>query len=143
MFGPENDFETNVTLEADKTGVIDEPPFHILVLGDWSGDAGKNDLQIVFAGITALQLQASGASKIKIDGEAKTLETNSSGASGIDAENLVADNAKAEASGASSVTVNAVNNVEAIASGASTVTYAGNPKNITQNSSGASTIKKK
>ncbi len=91
----------------------------------------------------SLQLQASGASKIKIDGEAKTLETNSSGASGIDAENLVADNAKAEASGASSVTVNAVNNVEAIASGASTVTYAGNPKNITQNSSGASTIKKK
>ncbi len=44
MFGPESDFEANVTLEADKTGVIDEPPFHILVLGDWSGDAGKNDL---------------------------------------------------------------------------------------------------
>ncbi len=73
----------------------------------------------------ALQLTASGASKIKIDGEVKNLESDASGASGIDAENLPAENAKAEASGASSVTVNAVNQVDAISSGASTVTYTG------------------
>jgi len=91
----------------------------------------------------SLELTASGASKIKINGQAQTLEADASGASGIDAENLPAENAKAEASGASSVTVNAVNHVDAISSGASTVTYTGNPKNITQNSSGASTIKKK
>ncbi len=36
-----DDLETNVTLESSKTGVIDEPPFLMLVLGDWSGDGDK------------------------------------------------------------------------------------------------------
>lgn len=36
--------ETSVTMESEKAGVIDEPPFRILMLGDWSGDAEKSDL---------------------------------------------------------------------------------------------------
>ena len=36
--------ETRVTMESNKSGVIDEPPFRILMLGDWSGDADKSDL---------------------------------------------------------------------------------------------------
>ncbi|MGH9945934.1 MAG: type VI secretion system contractile sheath domain-containing protein [Pyrinomonadaceae bacterium] len=38
------DLETAVTLEGSRTGIVEEPPFHILVLGDWSGDADKRDL---------------------------------------------------------------------------------------------------
>lgn len=34
--------EAEFTFERDTTGVIDEPPFHILALGDWSCDAEKN-----------------------------------------------------------------------------------------------------
>lgn len=105
--------------------------------------SGASTATVTGINTDSLKLEASGASKIKIDGEVKTLETDASGASGIDAENLKAENAHAEASGASSVTVNAVNQIDAIASGASTVAYTGNPQNITQNSSGASTIKKK
>jgi hypothetical protein len=91
----------------------------------------------------SLKLNASGASKIKIDGEAKSLEAIASGASGIDAENLKVENAKANASGASSVTVSPTGELDADASGASSVIYTGDPKNIKQNSSGASSVKKK
>jgi len=38
------DLETAVTLESSRTGIVEEPPFHILVLGDWSGDGEKRDL---------------------------------------------------------------------------------------------------
>jgi type VI secretion system protein ImpC len=41
-FASEN--ETKVTLEAERTGIIEEPPFRMLVLGDWSGDAEKDSL---------------------------------------------------------------------------------------------------
>lgn len=44
MFPFESDFESKVSLESAKIGVIDEPPFHILMLGDWGGDADKIDL---------------------------------------------------------------------------------------------------
>lgn len=43
MFPSDTDIQTKVTLEADTTGVIDEPPFRILMLGDWGGDAEKSE----------------------------------------------------------------------------------------------------
>ncbi len=91
----------------------------------------------------SLKLNVGGASKIKIDGEAKVLESEASGASKIDAEGLKVENAEVEASGASSVTVSPANELKADASGASDIYYTGEPKNIVQNSSGASSIKKK
>lgn len=91
----------------------------------------------------SLELNASGASRIKIDGEVKSVDATASGASGIDAENLKTENAKANASGASHVTVSPTGDLNAEASGASSVTYTVEPKSIKQNASGASTIKKK
>lgn len=44
MFPTDTNFETKVSLETDRTGIIEEPPFHILILGDWSGDGEKKDL---------------------------------------------------------------------------------------------------
>ncbi len=40
-----DDLDTAVTLESSRTGIVEEPPFHILVLGDWSGDGEKRDLE--------------------------------------------------------------------------------------------------
>lgn len=37
----DSSLEAQFTLESSKTGVIDDPPFHILALGDWSGDGEK------------------------------------------------------------------------------------------------------
>lgn len=90
-----------------------------------------------------LDLNASGASKIKIQGQAKNLSSDASGASGIDAENLTVENADIKASGASTSTISTSNELKADASGASNIYYTGEPKNIKQNSSGASSIKKK
>jgi type VI secretion system protein ImpC len=42
MMPTDNELEAKFTLESEKTGVIDEPPFRILVLGDWSGDSDRN-----------------------------------------------------------------------------------------------------
>jgi hypothetical protein len=90
-----------------------------------------------------LELKASGASKIKVEGTAKELEGNASGASTIDAENLKVEDADVDASGASSAIVSASNDLKIDASGASKISYVGEPKNVKQNSSGASTITKK
>lgn len=90
-----------------------------------------------------LKINANGASIVKISGEVKNLDVNANGASGIDAENLKTENAVVEASGASSVTVAPTNELNAKASGASSITYIGEPKNIKQNASDVSSIKKK
>ena len=39
-----DDLETAVTLESSRPGVVEEPPFRILVLGDWTGNGAKRDL---------------------------------------------------------------------------------------------------
>ncbi|MEO7672948.1 MAG: type VI secretion system contractile sheath small subunit, partial [Pyrinomonadaceae bacterium] len=44
MFPTDSHNETNVTMETERTGVIDEPPFRLLMLGDWSGDADKSEV---------------------------------------------------------------------------------------------------
>lgn len=104
---------------------------------------GASTANISSAKTDSLKLNASGASKIKIDGEVKSVEAVASGASGINAENLKTENATATASGASNVTVSPTGDLTAEASGASSVIYTNEPKNITQNASGASTIRKK
>lgn len=97
------------------------------------------------AGVKAdsIDLKASGASKIKIDGAAKELNADASGASTIDAENLKTVDADVEASGASGATVSATGDLKVDASGASKITYIGEPANIKQDSSGASSIVKR
>lgn len=40
-----SDLDTAVTLESQRTGVVEEPPFHVLVLGDFSADAEKGPLE--------------------------------------------------------------------------------------------------
>ena len=38
-----DDLDTAVTLESSRTGIVEEPPFHVLVLGDWSANAEKRN----------------------------------------------------------------------------------------------------
>jgi hypothetical protein len=91
----------------------------------------------------SIKLNAGSASKIKIDGEVKSVEATASAASGIDAEILKTENAKVNSSGASSITVAPTGDLDADASGASSVIYTTEPKNIKKNASDVSTIKKK
>jgi len=105
--------------------------------------SGASNATVTNVKSNSLELEASGASKVKVEGEVESLKSDASGASKIDAKNLRAENADVEASGASSSTVFSSNELKADASGASNIYYVGEPKNLNQKSSGASSIKKK
>ena len=105
--------------------------------------SGASSGNVANVNADSLELKASGASKIKINGKAKELNADASGASTIDAESLKAENADVQASGASKAVVSATNELKADASGASKISYVGEPKNIEQNSSGASSVSKR
>ncbi|MBA3632006.1 MAG: DUF2807 domain-containing protein [Acidobacteria bacterium] len=105
--------------------------------------SGASNAVVANVRTDSLQLEASGASKIKIDGVVKSVRADASGASTIDAESLQTENADVDSSGASSITVSPSNDLNADATGASSVYYTGEPKNVKQDSSGASSVKKK
>ena len=44
MIDSDDGLKARFTLERERGGEVDEPPFRILVLGDWSGDAAKKDI---------------------------------------------------------------------------------------------------
>jgi hypothetical protein len=89
------------------------------------------------------ELDLSGASKVNIEGEAATFIADMSGASNLDAENFKTVKATVEASGASKASVFVTDNLNAEASGASKIYYAGNPKTIREDESGASKVSPK
>lgn len=105
--------------------------------------SGASTADVTNVNADSIRLEASGASKIKINGTAKNLQSEASGASSIEASDLTVENADVEANGASKTTVSASSELKADASGASTIYYTGEPKNLKQNSSGASSIKRK
>ena len=105
--------------------------------------AGASNAVVSNVKSDSIKIEVHGASKVKIDGEATNLKSEASGASKIDAESLRVENAEVEANGASKTIVQAINEVKADASGASTIYYTGDPKNVTQHSSGASSVKRK
>ncbi len=88
----------------------------------------------------ALHIDSSGASKIRVTGEATKFTVDVSGATKVDAEELKVENANVEASGASKVAVSVTGELRADASGASKVTYTGSPLNVDRTTSGASRV---
>lgn len=44
MFPADPNLEMDFTLESERSGVVDEPAFQLLVLGDWSADGEKREL---------------------------------------------------------------------------------------------------
>ncbi len=85
-------------------------------------------------------IDASGASKISVEGEASDLTLEVSGASKINGEDLATENANIEASGASHVSINVSGELRTDASGASSIAYSGSPSNVIKHTSGAATV---
>ena len=108
------------------------------------------ELSLVFSGASqfngkvnadALYAVFSGASDLKISGKVSKATLKFSGASDANAYSLNADTVQLIASGASSMHIAAVKNLDAVVSGASDVKYKGTPiTNI--RSSGASSVNK-
>jgi len=105
--------------------------------------SGASKLSLSNVKNDSLKVYASGASKLKVDGETRDLEIELSGASKIEAESLKAENVDVDGSGASCVSVNVSGDLKADLSGASKVTYTGNPRNLEKSTSGASSVRGK
>ena len=87
-----------------------------------------------------LGLDLSGASRVRLEGAAQRLDLDMSGASSVSAMGLVADEVRAELSGASQAQVSAEKSLHLDGSGASALTYKGNPT-VHQDLSGAARLR--
>ncbi|MEO5910477.1 MAG: head GIN domain-containing protein [Pelobium sp.] len=104
---------------------------------DLSGSS-KVDLDIVTGN---LKTSSSGASKINLKGQARQHDVDLSGSAEINAYDFVVSDYRIESSGASNCNINVLNSLKVNSSGASKILYKGNPKDIANEKSGASTLK--
>ncbi len=93
------------------------------------------------AGDTSFDL--SGSSNANLTGSGGNLTLDASGSSDVDLSDFPVADAEIDASGASTVTVNASGRLDVEASGASDVYYLGNPSMGTIDTSGASSVESK
>jgi hypothetical protein len=107
------------------------------------GASGACKVSVAGVKNSALNVDTSGASKIKVAGETQDLNIEVSGASNIDAESLKAQTATVDASGASKVSVFVTERLTSDASGASRIAYSGNPTSVDKKTSGASSVSPK
>ncbi|HEY0380502.1 MAG TPA: head GIN domain-containing protein [Pyrinomonadaceae bacterium] len=105
--------------------------------------SGASDIVVSNVKSDDFNLSTSGASNIKVSGEARAFELELSGAGGVDAKDLRSENVSVHSSGAAEATVYATEDLSVSASGAGTVNYYGDPKNVSQHVSGGASISKK
>jgi hypothetical protein len=91
----------------------------------------------------SISIDQSGASDSKLAGTVKNLDIDLSGASDFNCFELVAENCRAEASGASDIFITVNNDLKVNASGASDVQYKGTASISDFRTSGASSLKKR
>jgi hypothetical protein len=90
-----------------------------------------------------VSIDLSGSSEVSLSGSGQNLTIDVSGSSELDLSNFPVADAKIDASGASSVTVNSSGRLDVDASGASHVYYLGGPSMGTIDTSGASSVEPK
>lgn len=105
--------------------------------------SGASDIVVTDVKSDEFKIESSGASNLKVSGEAKTVVINSSGAGEIDAKDLRAEKVNITSSGAATADVYASEELRASVSGAGDVRYYGNPKTVSQDKSGAGSITKR
>jgi Putative auto-transporter adhesin, head GIN domain len=104
---------------------------------------GAGNFQVAEVKNDKFAIHSSGAAKVKISGETKSVDIQSSGAGMIDAEGLHAEKASVSSSGAASIDVYASEQLDVTLSGVGRVSYSGNPKTVNKNVSGVASVTKK
>lgn len=130
-----SDIAVNVPASIKSDEVIKGDKFQVNLNG-----AAKCKLELAVNNLLCL---LTGASTASLSGTVTKMEAVVSGAASLKAENLTAENALVNTSGAATAKVNVVNQLIGNTSGASTLKFSGDPKETQLNQSGASTIKKK
>jgi len=120
------------TIKSSETITSTDFSFNISGAAKCKLDISVNNLSIV----------ESGAASLSLSGACNKVEAIISGAASLKAEGLVSENGDINTSGASTARVNVKNKLVGNNSGASTLKYAGDPKEVQLNQSGAATIKR-
>jgi carbon monoxide dehydrogenase subunit G len=127
---------------VDLSGAVDLQTQNKLNLSDLSVDvSGAADLRVEMA-VQKLSIEGSGASKMSFTGSASEINMDLSGASEIYAFDMPADNYSISMSGAGKAEINVTKKLIVEISGAGTIRYKGSPAEISQDLSGAGSIKK-
>lgn len=103
--------------------------------------SGASDVSIKTKS-SLVDVTLSGASVITLEGNTQVLHTNVSGASSLKAYKLNAVTTDVKVSGASTAKVFAIEKINANATGSSTVKFKGDPKEVSAEASGSSSIAK-
>ena len=101
---------------------------------------GASKLTVTGVDASPFRGTASGASQLTLSGKSADARLNASGASTIDADQLVAEIASVEATGASILHVNASKTIEGTASGASHVVVTGGAEFTNVSATGGSLV---
>lgn len=129
----------------DNTSVTTKTPLKVeIVAKAWPAGldlSGASRLETADFEGEKLQVEVSGASRITLTGKVARLTVEASGASSAELSGLAAKTAQVDASGASTIEVQASQSIQGEASGASRVTHSGGASNVNVESSGASTVK--
>ena len=130
----EIDGSVNLTGSADRGVAVTMNEMDAL------GASGACDVAVTGANSELTALEASGASNIKVTGATTSYELNASGASNVNARDLIAADIQLDVSGASSADVSATGTVIGSVSGASSLDVYGDPSSVLVDSSGASSV---
>jgi hypothetical protein len=128
--------------EIELSGAVDVETQGKLTLNDLSIDvSGATDSKMEFD-VQKLKIECSGGSKLRLTGTSKETNLDISGAVDLFAFDLVCEKLDLGISGAGKAEVNVTKEFNADISGAASVRYKGNPEKISQDVSGAGSIKK-
>ncbi|PYS45997.1 MAG: hypothetical protein DMF68_20530 [Acidobacteria bacterium] len=105
--------------------------------------SGASDIVITGVKSDEFNIESSGASNLKMSGEAKSIVIKTSGAGEIDAKDLRAEKVNITSTGAATADVYASEELRASVSGAGDVNYYGNPKTVSEDKNGAGSITKR
>ena len=105
--------------------------------------SGASDIVATNVKSDQFKIDTSGASDLKVSGEAKSVSIDSSGAGNIDTKDLHAEKVNVSSSGAATAEVYATEELTASVSGGGNIDYYGNPKTVKEDKSGAGTITKR
>lgn len=105
--------------------------------------SGAVDLSISGVNNNNLYVEVDGAGDIKAAGKTKNFKINVSGSGDVKAKELKAENVEVSVNGAGNAVVSASGKLKAEINGAGDISYYGNPKEVSENISGAGDIIKK
>lgn len=140
--GPITVYATSPNLEGiEASGAVE-------VLGE--GEINSQSFNLDLSGASKVMLnincgtmntQTSGSSKVMLKGQAGSHDLKMSGSSELEAFGFVVGKYNINTSGASDLKINVLNELNVESSGSSKISYRGNPQHITNDNSGASTLK--